>query len=96
MTTKIEIKSIFGDLLFSYDCEENTIKKTVEEALKEKINLQLSDLSGSDLRSSDLRNSDLSGQRLIGQQKQKARISTNFLQMEQLYYWWQNTNWLQN
>jgi len=32
---KIEIKSIFGSVLFEYDCENNTIRKTLEEAIIE-------------------------------------------------------------
>ena len=31
---KIEIKSIFGSVLFDYDCENNSIKKTLEEAVE--------------------------------------------------------------
>jgi hypothetical protein len=34
MKTKIEIKSVFGKLLFELECENNTIKKTVEEAVE--------------------------------------------------------------
>lgn len=41
---KIEIKSIFRNLLFEYECEKNTIKKTVVKA-----NLSGADLSGADL-----------------------------------------------
>ena len=37
---KIEIKSIFGSLLFEYDCKNNTIKKTLIEALKNGAKLQ--------------------------------------------------------
>ena len=36
---KIQIKSIFGDLLFEYEKENNTIKDTVEEAVKQGANL---------------------------------------------------------
>ena len=49
MKTSIKIMSIFGKLLFEYECEENSIKKTVEQAVKEKA-----DLSFADLRSADL------------------------------------------
>ena len=48
MKTKIEIKSIWGSILFSYECEENTVKKTLLEGIK----------SNSDLRGSDLSNSE--------------------------------------
>ena len=46
---KIEIKSIFGNLLFEYECEKNTIKKTIEKA-----NLSGANLSGADLRYANL------------------------------------------
>jgi len=56
---KIEIKSIFGELIFEYDCENNTIKKTVEKAIKEKIPLYSADLRSADLRSANLSSADL-------------------------------------
>ena len=51
---KIQIKSIFGKLLFEFEKEDNSIKETLLEALKQKINLRGSNLSGSDLSGSDL------------------------------------------
>ena len=42
---KIEIKSIFGNVLFTYECEDNTIAKTVEEAVKSSANLRSANLS---------------------------------------------------
>lgn len=42
---KIQIKSIFGNLLFEHEKENNTIKDTVEEAVK-----QDADLGGANLR----------------------------------------------
>lgn len=56
---KIEIKSVFGKLLFEYDCEDNSIKKTVEKAIKENIPLSSADLNSADLNSADLRSADL-------------------------------------
>lgn len=44
MVTKIEIMTIFGDMIFSYEKEDNSIKDTIEEAVK----------SGADLRGADL------------------------------------------
>ena len=61
MKTLIRIKSIFGKVLFEYEKEDNSIKETLIEAIKQKINLSDSDLSGSDLSDSNLRGSDLSG-----------------------------------
>ena len=66
MVTKIEIKSVFGSVLFEYECEDNTIKKTVEKAVKDKINLSRSDLSGSNLSRSNLSGSNLYGSNLYG------------------------------
>ena len=42
---KIEIKNIVGKVLFEYEQENNTIKKTLEEAVKRKIYLGGADLS---------------------------------------------------
>ena len=39
MKTKIKIESIFGKLLFEHETEDNTIKKTLEEAVKSGANL---------------------------------------------------------
>ena len=52
--TKIEIKSVFGGLLFAYEAENATIKDAVEKAVKEKVDLMNSNLSYSDLRNSNL------------------------------------------
>ena len=62
----IEIKNWITDkVIFSYDCEDNTIKKTVEEAVQRGVNLEYADLkytdlSGADLREANLSNADLS------------------------------------
>ena len=45
MKTKIEIKNIFGKLLFEFECENNTIKKTVEKAIESSANLSYANLS---------------------------------------------------
>jgi len=60
MKTKIEIKSIFGKLLFTYEAENATIKDAVEQAVKEKVSLSSANLRSADLRSADLRLADLS------------------------------------
>jgi uncharacterized protein YjbI with pentapeptide repeats len=74
---KIEIKSIFGSVLFEYDCKSNTIRKTLEKAIESSANLSSADLnsadlssanlSGADLSSADLRSANLSGADLIVQ-----------------------------
>jgi len=52
MKTTIELKSIYGSILFSYEKEDNTIKETVEKYLNENIGKIISNL--------DLSNLDLS------------------------------------
>lgn len=52
---KIQIKNKFTDeVIFEYKCENNTIKKTVEEAVKRGIQLGHADLKGANLRGADL------------------------------------------
>ena len=58
---KIQIKSIWGSVLFEYEKENNTIKDTLIEALKKSA-----DLSGADLSDADLSDADLSGADLRG------------------------------
>ena len=61
MEVKIEIKSIFGNVLFEFSKENNTIKDTVEEAVRRGADLSGADLSGADLRDANLRGAYLSG-----------------------------------
>lgn len=60
MKTKIEIKSIFGKVLFEYEKENNTIKETLQEAVRQKTDLHCADLHCADLRCADLSCADLS------------------------------------
>ena len=57
---KITIKSIFENVLFEHTCENNTLLKTLKEALKEDIDLKYVNLSGAKLSSADLRCANLS------------------------------------
>ena len=64
METKIEIKSVSGELLFEYEKEENTVKDTLMKAIERETdlynaNLRDADLKGIDLRDADLRDADL-------------------------------------
>ena len=64
MKTKIEIKSVFGKLLFEYEKEDNTVKDTLLKAIERETdlyyaNLRDADLKGIDLRDADLRDADL-------------------------------------
>jgi uncharacterized protein YjbI with pentapeptide repeats len=49
MKTKIQIKSLWGSVLFEFKKEDNTIKDTLEEAVKSRADLSRADLSGADL-----------------------------------------------
>ena len=55
----IEIKNIYGDVIFKHEAENNTIKLTVEEAVKKNVRLTLADLEGADLEGADLEGANL-------------------------------------
>ena len=59
--TKIQIKSILGNILFEYENENATIKDAVIAAVKESINLGEAYLRGADLGGAYLRGADLRG-----------------------------------
>ena len=59
MKTKIIIKDIFGEILFEFEKENNTVKDTVLEAVKQSADLQSADLRYADLQSTNLRYADL-------------------------------------
>ena len=59
MKTEIEIKDIYGNVLFTHECEENSVKKTVEEAVRQHVRLRGADLRGADLRDAYLRDAYL-------------------------------------
>jgi uncharacterized protein YjbI with pentapeptide repeats len=59
MKIKIDIKSIFGEVLFSFEKENNTIKDTLEEANLRGANLRDADLIGANLRGANLRGANL-------------------------------------
>ena len=61
MKTKIEIKSIFGSILFEFEKENNSIKYTLVEAVNRGADLGGADLRGADLGGADLRSADLRG-----------------------------------
>ena len=56
---KIEIKSIFGKILFTYESENATIREAVEKAISENIDLRYADLSYANLSSTDLSSANL-------------------------------------
>jgi uncharacterized protein YjbI with pentapeptide repeats len=75
MKTKIQIKSIGGDILFEFKKENNTIKDTVEEAVKQKVNLSYASLIGANLHEADLCFAHLRGADLRHTNLRMANIS---------------------
>jgi hypothetical protein len=73
-TMKIEIKSRFGGVLFTYEKENATIKDAVLQALKEKANLRGANLRGADLSDADLRGAYLRGANLRGAYLSNANL----------------------
>ena len=70
MKIKIDIKSIFGNVLFSFEKENNTIKDTLEEA----------NFRGADLRGADLEDANLEGAYLRGAYLGGANLRSAYLE----------------
>ena len=66
MKIKIDIKSVFGNVLFSFEKENNTIKDTLVEAYLEGADLIGADLRNANLRGANLRDAYLRGADLRG------------------------------
>ena len=81
MKTKIEIKSVLGKVLFEFEKENNSIKETLLEAIKQKIDLRGSNLSYSDLRYSNLIGSNLSGSNLRGSDLNGSDTDKRYIQI---------------
>ena len=64
MKIKIQIKSVSGKVLFELEKENNTIKETLEQAVKENANLENANLEYADLRNANLNNADLNNANL--------------------------------
>ena len=62
--TKIEIKTIWGDIIFTHEKENNTVKDTLQEAVKSGADLRGANLYGADLYGANLRGADLYGANL--------------------------------
>ena len=71
----IEIKSIYGQILFTHTCDNNTILTTLLEAIKSYADLSGADLSGANLRYANLSDADLSGANLSGANLRGANLS---------------------
>ena len=75
MKTKIEIKSIYGSVLFSYESENNTLKETLLEAIKSGADLSYANLRGADLSYANLSGANLRGADLRGADLSYANLS---------------------
>lgn len=81
---KIDIKYIHGPILFSYDCENNSVKKTLEKAVAQKVDLSFADLKfenlfGIKLRGANLYGADLQGSNLCNADLYNANLSNAIL-----------------
>ena len=74
MEIKIQIKSIFGSVLFEYSKENNTIKDTLCEANLRGADLRGADLCEADLREANLREANLRGADLRGANLREADL----------------------
>ena len=61
MKTKIQIKTVFGKIIFEHESENNTIAETVNEYIMQELKkgLRSANLSSADLRNADLSSADL-------------------------------------
>ena len=73
---KIEIKSIFGKVLFTYEKENATIKDAVEQAVKEKVSLNYANLDSANLDSANLRSANLSSANLYSANLDSANLDS--------------------
>ena len=79
MKTKIKIESFFGKLLFEHEAEDNTIKKTLEEAVKNGAYLDGANLRGAYLGGANLRGAYLDGANLDGANLRGANLRGAYL-----------------
>ena len=89
MSKKIKIRitsKIDGSVLFEYESEDNTISKTLEEAIKSGANLSSADLRSADLRYANLSHADLSSANLRSADLRSANLSYADLSSADLRY----------
>ena len=77
--TKIEIKTIWGDIIFTHEKENNTVKDTLQEAVKSGADLRGANLRGADLRGADLGGANLGGAYLGGAYLRGADLGGAYL-----------------
>ena len=71
----IQIKSIFGKVLFEYTKLNNILKDTLEVAVKNNADLRYANLSNADLSNANLRNADLFNADLSNADLSNANLS---------------------
>lgn len=86
MKIKIDIKSIFGNVLFSFEKENNTIKDTLVEAYLKDADLGNASLEGADLEGTYLRGANLEYAYLKGASLEVANLEYANLEGANLEY----------
>lgn len=78
---KIEIKYRWtNEVLFSHDCEDNTILETLKEGLNNGAYLDGADLEGADLEGANLKGANLKGANLDGADLKGADLEGAYLE----------------
>ena len=72
---KIQIKSLSGSVIFEHEAENNTVKLTVEEAVKNNVILANANLAGAELDGANLYRAELIGTVLVGADLTGANLS---------------------
>ena len=73
--TNIQIKNIKGNILYEHACVNNTIKLTLERAVKEGANLRRADLWMANLWDANLEGANLMGANLEGAKLEGANLN---------------------
>ena len=81
----IEIKNIYGDVIFKHTAENNSIKITVEEAVKKNVNLFGADLNRVNFKGANLEGANLEGADLTGSIFEGANLEGAYLKGTDLY-----------
>ena len=88
MKTKIQIKTLGGSLLFEYESEKNTSKKTLIEAVNRGADLRGADLTDAYLRGAYLRDAYLRGADLRGADLKKLQSYFQIIPEEGSFIGW--------
>ena len=86
MLVKIQIKSIFGKVLFELEKENNTIKETLEQAVKENANLYNANLEYANLYNANLEYANLYNANLEDANLEYANLGNANLRNANLEY----------